>query len=266
MSGALGGFGTVDAALWSVAVALLALAVWLTVREGDRWDPATWFAAALGARWGGPPPLAEGPIEPKGWDGDVRALEAAYTPEARLGPKLEWPDLEGWTPGVREALARRMADVRLVWLGDAGLDVPEVATAVMPGPDAAEAVLEPLLERPEVRLVMAARGASAQPLLALLRDAPRLRDRLRAVLLVAPELDAAWLADKFSHEAFDTELMRQVPYLALRVPGIAPLPDPPEPPSARRAILPVDLGVLPGDALADARVGQAVATTLAALG
>lgn len=266
MSGAMGGFGTVDAALWSAAVALLALALWLTSREGDRWDPATWFAAALGARWGGSPPLAEGPIEPEGWDGDVRALEAAYTPAARLGPGLDWPDLEGWTPAVEAALARRLADVRLVWLGEPALAVPAVATATMPSVEAAEPVLEPLLERPEVRLVLAARGAAAQPLLALLRDAPRLRDRLRAVLLVAPEIDAAWLAEKFTHEAFDTELMRQVPYLALRVPGVAPLPDPPEPPSARRAVLPVDLGVVPPEVVGDARVGQATAAVLAALG
>lgn len=254
---------TVDAALWAVAAMLFAAAVWLTLRDDDRWDPAVFFVAALGALWGGAPPVRGGPVEPDGWDGDLDQLDPAVSPEARLGPKLTWRDVAEDSPALRAEVARRLADTRLVWIGEPPVPVP-VAGAFAGDTAAAESVLDAQLERPETRLVLATAG-DARPLLQLLKDAPALRDRLRAVLLFAADLDPAWAAAEVSHVAFDTELSRRVPWFVLRRPGQPMLADPPEPPTGRRSLVPIDLGELPDEARADPRVGRALALLVAAL-
>jgi hypothetical protein len=237
---------TVDAALWSIAVALLAMALWLNSRE-ETWDPAVFWAALRAAARGEPVP----------------AMGEPYDPFARLGPGCDWTAVGEGTPALAEVLARRLRDVRVVWFEPPPVELPGVRTTVLDKVDG-DAVAD-LLEDRSTRLVVAARDA-APATLQLLHDAPLLRDRLRAVLFVGAKPDPAWLAEHFGHAAFDTELAREVPYLTLRTPGTEPLPDPPEPPSARRAIRSVDLGVVPAEELGDPRLGRALSALLAALG
>jgi hypothetical protein len=140
-----------------------------------------------------------------------------------------------------------------------------VDSRVVPPGDGAAAAISAVCDRPELRLVLAA-GEHGDELLRLLHAEPGLRDRVRAVLLVGARLDEAWIAENFGHLAFDVELSREVPYLTLRTAGATILPDPPEPPSARRSIAAIDLGEVEPEVLADPRCGRAVAALLAAVG
>ncbi|MFZ5476568.1 MAG: hypothetical protein ACOZNI_07310 [Myxococcota bacterium] len=238
---------TVDAALWSLAVALLALALWLNARDEETWDPGVLWRALRAATRGEPVP----------------ALPDVYDPFARLGAGCDWATIASDAPPVRDARARRLRDVRVVWFEPPLVEIPDVRVTTLERVDG-DAVAD-LLEDRRARLVLAA-GEAAQPVLQLLHDAPLLRDRLRAVLFVGARPDRDWLAACFTHVAFDTELAREVPYLTLRTPGSEPLPDPPEPPSARRAVRPVDLGEVAPEELADPALGRALAALLAALG
>jgi hypothetical protein len=258
-------FLLVDAALWSLAVALFALALWLTRRENaNGWDPAVFFGGALAALFSGERlPLAEGPVPAAGWDGKPDELEPAYHPETRLAADVTWAALAAWAPPAEAAVARRAAGVRLVWLEPPVVDIPGFEAAVC-----APAEVEGLLRRPEDRLVLVA-SAAAQDALVLLRAEAGLRDRLRAVLFVAPRLDAAWLGEHFTHAAFDVEVAREVPFLTLRTPpdaGAQRLPEPARTASGFAPVAVVDLGVLPAEHLGSPRVGRALAALLAALG
>ena len=121
--------------------------------------------------------------------------------------------------------------------------------------------------------MVVARGSAAGPLLRAIAGQLTLRDRVAAVVLVDPlwsASDRAWLAEWFTHPAFEPEVVRPVFYATLLdCDPAAPeswsrwtdqrLPIPPEPPSGRRVIEVVDFGpvvlsALPAEALARALV------------
>ncbi|MDP2313379.1 MAG: hypothetical protein Q8P41_10770 [Pseudomonadota bacterium] len=260
-------FLPVDAVAWSVAAGLLGLALWWSRGGASGWDPAAFFGATLAAMFGpGHLPLTGGPVPPEGFEGTPAELEAVDDPRVRLGPLVTWEALAGWTEPAQTAIARRLDGVRLIWFEPPPVHVEGVEAVVLDTVDAA--LVDRLLTRPDLRIVVAAH-AQADAVLRLLHDAPGLRDRLRAVLLVAPTLDAAWLAEHFTHPAFDLELAREVPYLTLRAgPDAAAqqLPPPATPATGRRSIGVVDLGVLPSELLPDPRVGRALAALCAVLG
>jgi hypothetical protein len=258
----------VDAVLWALAAVLLGAALLILAREERPWDPAVFFAGALAAlrRRAGESPVAlrAGPIPDDGWDGDVDALEEAVSPAMRLDPALGWEDLGG--DAALAAIRRRGAAVRLVWFDPPAVSVDGFDAVVLtPGADPLLDPLADLLEAADTRLVLVA-GAHAEVLLRALADAPGVRDRLRAVLLVGADLDPAWLASSFTHAAFDVEVQREVPYLTLRAGGVPPLPDPPDPPTGRRSIAVVDLGIPTDEALAHPSMGRALGALLAAVG
>lgn len=259
----------VDAMLWAAAAVLLAAALIVQAGQERPWDPAVFFAAALAAarRAAGldPVPLTGGPIPNEGWDGDVDALDDDVAPGARLAPGLTWSGLVG--ASGQAAIERRTADVRVVWFEEPRVAVEAVATDVFvdADEDRLSALLAPLLVRPETRLVIAA-GRRSDFVLRVLAAAPGLRDRVRAVLLVGAEPDAAWLAASFTHAAFDVEVQREVPFLVLRAAGSPVLPDPADPPTGRRSIAVVDLGEIGADALAAPSTARALGALVAAVG
>jgi hypothetical protein len=259
----------VDAALWASAAVLLAAALIVQARQERPWDPAVYFAASLAAarRAAGlaPVPLTGGPIPAEGWDGDVDALDDDVSPDVRLAPGLDWGGVSGTE--ALAAIARRASGVHVVWFEEPTVVIEGVAAAIFADVDeeGASQVLSPLLERPEARLVIAA-ATRADFALRLLAASPGLRDRLRAVLLVGARPDAAWLAASFTHPGFDVEVQREVPYLVLRVGGSPMLPDPPDPPTARRSIAAVDLGEIDAAALAEPSTARALGALVAAVG
>jgi len=101
-----------------------------------------------------------------------------------------------------------------------------------------------------------------------LKEAPGVRDRVRAVLFVGATFDPGWNAEHLSQDAFDTELDRVTPWLLLRTADgpEAELPDPPVPSTGRRSIAVHDLGRAPAELLADPALGSSLAVLLAALG
>jgi hypothetical protein len=245
-----------DAALWALALALFAGATWLTLRRERPWDAGGFFRADLAARRG----------EPRTDD-----IPLDLSPSARLAHRLSWRDLG--TATADAARARRLADTVVVWFEPAPLALPDLPANVAElapadesnvdaWAEASVAALAPLLATPHTRVVVAGH-ARAHDALRLLHAAPGLRDRLRAVLLVHPHLEDAWLRANLTHEAFDVEVLRDVPWLHLRAPGAASLPTPPEPESARTCLVVVDLGE--AHDLADPALAAALADTLAAL-
>jgi hypothetical protein len=103
----------------------------------------------------------------------------------------------------------------------------------------------------------------------LLHADAALRDRLRAVLLIAPRLDAEWLGAHFTQKAFDVEVAREVPWFTLRTGPDADaqrLPAPAPAASGFATIVVGDLGLIEPSLVADPRTGRAVAALLAALG
>ncbi|MDP2309794.1 MAG: hypothetical protein Q8P18_27485 [Pseudomonadota bacterium] len=260
-------FLPVDAVLWSVAAGLLALALWLSRGGGPGWDPASFFGATLSALFGpGKLPLTGGPVPKEGFEGTPDELAAVDDPQTRLGPGCGWKEIAAWAEPVPATVSRRLEGVRLVWFEAPPVHIEGMEPVVLDSVDMA--ALLPLLGRPDLRLVVAAHQR-ADAVLRLLHDAPGVRDRLRAVLLVAPTLDASWLAQHFTHLAYDVEVAREVPFFTLRAGEGAEgqrLPDPPTPPTGRRAVAVADLGVLPADLLRDPRVGRALLVLCAALG
>jgi hypothetical protein len=257
-------FTLIDAALWSIAAALFAGAVWLVVRDRpDQWDPSVFFGGVLAALFGkGNLPLRGGPVPEEGWDGEPSELEAVYEPAARLAPGLTWSAVQRWSPDVGAALERRLADVRILALDPLPMDIPGMAVERITADQ-----LEVHFDRPEQRAVFFA-GASADVLLRALHASGRLRDRARAVLFVAPTFDRAWLPT-ITHTSFEVDVAREVPYLTLRAGPSAEdqlLPEPPRPASGILALATIDLGVLPEERLADPRVGRALGALLAAVG
>ena len=263
---------SVDGAMWVAAAVLFGFAAWLQLRGERPWDPAAYFAACWTARSGGLPPLAGGAIE--GWDGALDALPEELSPSVRLAHGIDWTGLE--KPSAVAARARRLADTRVVWIGEASVAIDGVVVASIEiagapaGPDdepawadAAVAQLAGFLPEPQSRVVLAA-GERAMDLLRLLRASPGLRDRVRAVLLVHAALEPAWVLTHVNHEELDVEVLREVPYLQLRAPGGEALPEPALPPSQRRCLAVVDLGETVR--LDDAHLAGALADVLAAVG
>ena len=107
-------------------------------------------------------------------------------------------------------------------------------------------------------------GTDALGFLTFYSDVPGLRDRVRAVCLLGLDLGPAteWLAESFTHQAFDLELDRSVPWLTLRTAPGQVLRAPPPDPTGRESIEVVDLGEAP----LDATTGVALVLLLAALG
>lgn len=260
-------FLPVDAVLWSLAAGLAAVALWLSRGGGPAWDPASFFGGVLSALFGpGRLPLTGGPVPEGGFFGTPDDLAAVDDPGVRLGPDCSWTAVAGWAEPVPATIARRLEGVRLVWFEPPLVQLEGIEPIVFDTLDVAP--LLPLLDRADVRLVVAAH-ARADAVLRWLHDTPGVRDRLRAVLLVAPALDGSWLAEHFTHPAFDVEVAREVPYFTLRAgEGVdrQRLPDPKTPPTGRRSLAVVDLGVLPRELLADPRIGRALSALCAALG
>lgn len=235
----------VDLLLWALVVALVVLALWLGRPRPRGWDVAARFRLLREAAEGG---AVEGPLG--------------------LGPTVAAADLATGSPAFVEAVARRLERDCLVWFEPPPVRLPGVPTETLPAPGAAEAALEALLDRRDRRLVLAAR-AEAGALLRLLHDAPGLRDRCRAVLLLAPALagEGEWMAEHFTHKAFDLELARTLPFLVLRERGVAGqvlrVPDPPR--EGHAALEVIDLGELDADALASPATARALAGVIAAL-
>lgn len=270
---------TVDAALWTAAVLLGGAALWLSRPQPLPFDPARLFGFLVATRLRGEVEQAGGEVPawearlaaelPSGlhpgtlrWTDDPADLGPAFDPVARLGVDCTWDAVADWSAPVTAAVLRRLGEVPLVWLGAPAVEIAVPTTTTLPARD--DAAMERLLDRPDRRIVVAAAGRDAQGLLAWLHDAPGLRDRVRAVLLVAPELDSDWLAAHWGHAAFETELVHEVPFLVLRADAAgARLPDPTPAPNHRASLTPVDLGAV---AVPSASVhGRALAALLAAL-
>lgn len=259
---------TVDAVLWAAAVVLAGVAVWLSRPRASEWDADAFFVAALTAlHRPSPAPITEGPVPAEGWDGDLVALGEEYDPQRRLGVDCTWDALAAWAPPVEAAVRRRLEHVTAVWIEEPPFPLPGVDVRVLPDPDVVAAGLEELCAAPERRLVFLARSA-AGAVLRRLHAEPGLRDRTRAVVFVGADLAAEreWLAENFTHVAFDLELARTLPFFTLRVQGAGAQAMRPPPSAPRECLAVVDLGLVPPDALRDERTARALVVTLAAVG
>lgn len=254
---------TLDALLWSLAIALAAAALWLARPQPRQWEIRALLDGVLGER-------------------DLSDKPEAWQPAEWLGAGCGWPLLtDPPEPAVIAARDRRLAGLRLIWLEPPGLELPGLelpglaARRVDPPedggaetlPEAAiggefEARMGEAMGGAQDRVVLAARSAAGS-LLKLALAAPGLRDRLAAVLLIDPEIDPAWIERHFHHHLLDTELYRQVPWLILRHrQDHPPLSTPPAPQTGRLSIEVVDLGQRDP---ADPRLPAALSLLLAAL-
>lgn len=271
-----------DAVLWSAFVALFCGALYFAWPRPPSWDPAVFhhlvlaslhrgelearnatldeWKARLAAR------LPVGPKPPSGgWTVDPELLGADYATTARLGAGVTWDVLAERGPPLAEAIGRRLADVRVVWFGPAPLQLPGVRSVQRPSVQLD--TLDELLVSPSTRLVLATQTEGAA-LLAALKDAAGIRDRVRAVLFVGATFDPAWNAASLSQDAFDTELDRVTPWFVLRSSDApeAVLLEPPLPATRRHSIAVLDLGLATPEALADAALAESLVVVLAALG
>ncbi len=219
-----------DQVLWAVAFALTVAAFYLSRPKPRAWQPALLYRAILGEeelrRW-----------EPSDW----------------LGPGMDWKKLGEGEPELMALVKRRLGDFRLLWFGVGAVELPgltlhalkEGSLGASPEQQAWEKELEQQVGKGKV--ILAASGAAVMGLLKLLHDAPGLRDRCHAVILVEPELEKEWVPANFTHAAFDTELNRVTPYLVLRLDrSQSTLATPPEPPTGRVAVEVLDLAGPPG--------------------
>lgn len=267
-----------DAALWSAFLALCGGALYFAWPRPPAWDPATFHHLVLANLHGGElekvggtleawkarcsAALPRGPRPPAaGWTGDPALLGPDYDPAVRVGAACTWLALGEATPAALEAVERRLADVRVAWVGPVVVELPHVVNREVA--DLAGALA--LVDARHQRLVLAT-GGDATPVLRALAAAPGLRDRLRAVLLVGARLDEAFVRDELRHEAFDTEMAQRIPWITLRDEGVPPLVEPPPPASQRAPIEVVDLGVRVAGVPADPHAARALAVLLAALG
>ncbi len=211
---------------------------------------------------------------------DPAGLGAAYDPAARLGPGGSWDDLADWGAGdgivFLEACRRRLDARWAVLRAPAVRGMPDLVGALgalaqaveipVAEPRAVREALEGLVPHASDRLVVVAEGHAAGVVLRALVDAPDLRDRLLACLVVGgvlqgePALDD-WMASHFSARSLDTEVNRVTPYLSVTwldrgavPPGVVGLPVAsarfPAPAATERvpsSVETVDLGLLPAD-------------------
>jgi hypothetical protein len=221
---------------------------------------------------------------------DPRALGEAYDPGRWLGHGCDWESLARWAEPVRAALARRLEHHSIALLftpelrpaaeallagfeGDCRAVLVELETATFDESAAAvlAARLRALCPQPADRLALHALADAGPALLDALICDPVLRDRVVSVLLDGcplggVERDApaglsrderqAWIAERFSQDALDTELRRSTPYclLARLHPEASPagdgripwawqrLDEPAVPHSGRRPVAVVELG------------------------
>ncbi len=254
---------TVDAVLWSAAVALTVFAVWLARPRRATWDIATFFATSWAARCRpGPLPLAEGPVPPEGPTALPEDPGPDYDPSVRIGPGCSWAAFAAGSPVVDETIARRLAHVHIVWFEPPTVDLGPVEQ--LPAPALAHGGLEALIRSPDTRLVLVA-STQAQALLELLHEMQGLRDRVLLVLFVGATFDPEWVAREFRHERFDLELAREVPYCTLRTGPGQVLRSPPPLATDRTAIDVVDLGLVASELLAAPELGLALRATIAAV-
>ncbi len=249
-----GSLQTFDTLLWSLAIALAVLALWLSRPRPREWEIGPLFEGILGRR-------------------DLREKPEAWQPAEWLGAGCTWEGL--WSPtgppsgATTVALQRRLSGLRLIWLEPPVMELPGLAAQQIAPPaqiteegigGAFEDQMSALMG--EGRVVVAA-SAAAMPLLRLLLVAPGLRDRLAAVLLIDPAVEPEWAEVNFRHDRLDTELYRQVPWLILRHRlESCPLQTPPLPPTDRAALEIVDLQQHDP---ADPRLPHAVSLLLAAI-
>lgn len=241
---------TLDMVLWSLATALGSGAVWLTLPRPPAYDPAVMFGLVVATILRGREERAEGKVEAweaavratvpagikppvSGWTIDPTVLGDGYDLVQRLGIGASWDALAEEGAAVETAVRRMLEGVTLVWFESPAIVIPWVASAQV-GPT--EEAIVPLLPNASSRVVIAAR-TEADAALNLLRAAPGLRDRVRAVVLIG-----ASVTDPLAHVDFDTELARTTPWLVLRVARSPVLTEPPAPPNDRRAIGLIDLG------------------------
>jgi hypothetical protein len=270
-----------DAVLWSAFVALLSGALFFAWPRPPAWDPVLFHHMVLAtllraevegvdgklADWQArlDAVLPRGPRPPPGgWTVDPALLGPDYDLVQRLGAEATWDALAEGAPAVEAARDRRLGDVVLAWVGEPALAVPGVRSRTLASADLGTLLTQ--FPEPHQRFVLATR-AEGPALLAALRDAPAVRDRVRACLFVGAEFDPAWLAANLTHLAFDTELDRTVPWFVLRT-AEAPealLAEPEIPPTGRRSIAVHDLGVVAVETLSEPAAGRAMALLVAAL-
>ena len=271
-----------DSVLWSAFVALMVGAFYFAWPRSPAWHPPLFHHMVLTTLLRGELERANGtldalkerlarllPTGPKppsgGWTEDPTLLGEDYDPVALLGVGATWDAIADRDAAVSAAVHRRLADVRLIWVGEPTFIVPGILSHTV-ATASAEAILQHA-EAPATRLVVATREHGAA-LLAALSEAPALRDRLRAVWFVGATFDPAWNAEKLTQDAFDTEVDRVTPWFVLRLEegeGTR-LTEPPTPASGRRSFAVHDLGKTDGALLVEPALGEAVAIVLAAVG
>lgn len=270
-----------DAALWSAFIALFCGALYFAWPRPPSWDPVLFHQLVLASFFRGELEAKNGTIEdwkakmaallpvgPKppsgGWTEDPELLGADYATTTLLGAGVSWDVLAERGAPLAEAVTRRLAEVRVVWFGAPTVVLQGVRVHELPTVDLA--VLDALEAGPATRFVLATAHGAA--LLRALKEAPGVRDRLRAVLFVGAAFDPGWNAENLTQDGFDTEVDRVTPWLLLRTADgpEAELPDPPVPATGRRSIAVHDLGRARPGLEADPALGSSLAVLLAALG
>ncbi len=152
---------------------------------------------------------------------DPADLGADWDPEPVLGAGATWDAIAAWDAPVREGLTRRLGHVVFACAGPSLAENIRAANLravdVPVGAPPAESLAAPLTALSD-RLIILCDGARAGPLMRMLAQTPALRDRLLALVSIGgalPPEDAEWLKEAFTHEAFDTELLRTTPYASI---------------------------------------------------
>jgi len=244
----------VDAALWAAALALFGTALWLSRPRPRAWRPEVVFNGITHIlRSGGS--FDPAPLLGVGCDADaVRRWQSESAGPVGAALDRRATTLLSWGPLPAE-LATPAAWERLEFPDPSA---PDQRVAL-------EAALERALAVPSRRFVVVV-TTEALGFLRFYSDVPGLRDRVRAVCLLGLDLGPAadWLAESFTHQAFDLELDRAVPWLTLRTAPGQVLRTPPPDPTGRESIEVVDLGEVPTPL--DRATGAALLLLLAALG
>lgn len=266
----------IDAALWSVFLALLAGAVYFAWPRPPAWDPVLFHSMVLatlhrGELEGEQKALADwqarlatalpvGPRPPSGgWTEDPAMLGPDYDPAAHIGVACSWDALAAVEPAAIAALERRLSDVVIAWIGVPALELPHIAGHTLAQADAE--MIERLLTQPAQRIVLATQTHGAE-LIGLLAGHPRLRDRVRALLFVGARFDHL---PPLTQVAFDTEVDRVVPWFVLRTEASDyPLAQPEIPPSGRQSFRVLDLGRIAYNELSGKHLGRSLITLIAA--